>query len=433
MARLVVKVKYLKPTKKQTPGRYARYIGTRDGVDKIDDSAKFHEPRERDTTYADYIATRPRAEKIGKHGLFTDAGVEVDLDQVSDELNNFKGTLWTVIVSIRREDAEMLGFDNGERWRNMVRANRDELAKNFKIRPSSLQWYGAFHNESYHPHIHLIVYDKENRGYLDKEGIEKIKSTFAHVIFQDEMLNIQSEKTDRRDNVRLRGKDEIEEIIKRINDGQENNVMLRALMMDLHKRLKEHKGKKVYGYLTKDDKYVVDRIVDQIENIPSVKELYDLWYEKQEELYRIYSESTPLRVPLSENPEFKSIRNAVISAACDLEETPEYARFEETSADDDIIGIDVSDDDPWVIHPHANKTQDIASYTPETLLNSQHVASYRGDDSLCVTTTVTRLLNNVSRIFRDKFDDNPEHVPKVDIKLRQKILEKDQAHGIKHG
>ena len=136
---------------------------------------------------------------------------------------------------------------------------------------------------------------------------------------------------------------------------------------------------------------------------------------------------------MSENPEFKSIRNAVISAACDLEETPAYARFEETSADDDIIGIDVSDDDPWVIHPHANKTQDIASYTPETLLNSQNVASYCGDDSLCVTTTVTRLLNNVSRIFRDKFDDNPEHVPKVDIKLRQKILEKEQAHGIKHG
>ena len=151
--------------------------------------------------------------------MFTDAGVEVDLDKVSDELNNYKGTIWTVIVSIKREDAEMLGFDTGERWRNMVRANRDELAKAFRIRPSSLQWFGAFHNESYDPHIHLIVYDKENHGYLDNEGIENIKSTFAHVIFRDEMLNIQNEKTERRDKLRLRGKDEIETIIKEVSAG----------------------------------------------------------------------------------------------------------------------------------------------------------------------------------------------------------------------
>ena len=424
MARLVVKAKYLKPTKKRTPGRYARYIGTRDGVDKIDDSNKYH-----GSTYADYIATRPRVEKTGKHGLFTDAGVEVDLNKVSEELNGFKGTIWTVIVSIRREDAEMLGFDTGERWRNMVRANRDELAKNFKIRPSSLQWYGAFHNESYHPHIHLIVYDKENRGYLDKEGIENLKSTFAHVIFQDEMLNIQSEKTGRRDQLRLRGKDEIEEIISRINDGQDDNIMLRALLMDLHKRLKEHKGKKVYGYLKPDDKYVVDRIVDEIEKIPAVKELYDLWYEKQEELRKIYSEATTVRMPLSKNPEFKTIRNAVISAACDLEETTIYAKFVESSVDDDIVGIDISDDDGDTI---LDKSSDMTSYCAKSDEKSLHKASYQNDPAY-MATTVTRLLNNVSRIFQDKFRDSPKHVPKVDIKLRRKILEKEEAHGIKHG
>ncbi len=422
MARLVVKVKYLKPTKKRTPGRYARYIGTREGVDKIDDSAKYHEPRERDTTYADYIATRPRAEKVGKHGLFTDDGIEVDLDKVSDELNNFKGTIWTVIVSIRREDAEMLGFDTGERWRNMVRANRDELAKNFKIRPSSLQWYGAFHNESYHPHIHLIVYDKENRGYLDKEGIENIKSTFAHTIFRDEMLNLQNEKTDRRDKLRLRGKDEIEEIIKRISSGQENNLMLQALLVDLQKRLQEHKGKKVYGYLSKDDKHLVDRIVDEIEKIPAVKELYDLWYEKQEELHRIYSESLPVRVPLSENPEFKSIRNAVIAAAADMNVPQEVT----DSLEDDIIGIDLSDGEGRDTNP--DRTQNHEDDRTRANQTSHHV-----DSNAYVTGMTIRLLNNISKIFRDKFDDNPRHVPKVDLKLRRKILEKDEAHGIRHG
>lgn len=417
MARLVVKVKYIKPTKKRTPGRYARYIGTRDGVDKIDDSVKY-----RETTYADYIATRPRSEKIGTHGLFTDAGVEVDLNKVSDELNSFKGTIWTLIVSIRREDAKMLGFDTGERWRNMVRANRDELAKNFKIRSSSFQWYGAFHNESYHPHIHLIVYDKENRGYLDKEGIENIKSTFAHTIFQDEMLNLQNEKTDRRDKLRLRGKDEIEDIIKRVSSGQESNLMLQALLVDLQKRLQEHKGKKAYGYLSKDDKNLVNRIVDEIEKIPDVKELYDLWYEKKKELHRVYSESLPARLPLSENPEFKSIRNAVIAAADDMT-VPQNAI---DSTEEDIIGIDLSDGEGRETNPDRTQNQEDDKTRPDH--GSHHV-----DSNTYVTGMTIRLLNNVSKIFRDKFDDNPRHVPKVDLKLRRKILEKDEAHGIKHG
>ena len=421
MARLVVKVKYLKPTQKRSPGKYAQYIGTRDGVAKIDDSAKYHEPRERNTTYADYIATRPRAEKVGKHGLFTDAGVEVDLDKVSAELNSFKGTIWTVIVSIRREDAEMLGFDIGERWRNMIRANRDELAKNFKIRPSSLQWYGAYHDESYHPHIHLIVYDKENRGYLDKDGIEKLKSVFAHFIFQDEMLNLQNEKTDRRDRLRLRGKEEIEAIISHVNEGHENEILLQAMLRDLNKRLKEHKGKKVYGYLSKDTKYLVNRIVDEIEKIPAVKELYDLWYEKQEELRRMYSETLVPRVPLSENPEFKSIRNAVIKAAERLDEPVTNAG---TARDEeDIIGIDISEDPKRIgFQPYDSS---------HTVLHPAYVKPQ--DDPVYVAKSVTGLLNSVSKIFRDKFNDNPDHTPKVDIKLRQKIHEKEEAHGIKHG
>lgn len=390
MARIIVKASYLKPTRKQTPGQYAKYIATRDGVAKIDDSAKYSEPRERETTYADYIATRPGAEKMGKHGLFTDGGVEVDLDKVSEELNNYKGTIWTLIVSIRREDAQRLGFEVGERWRDMVRAKRDELAKDFKIRPSTLQWYGAFHNESYHPHIHLIVYDKENRGYLDKNGIEDIKCMFAHVIFQDEMLSIQNEKSERRNLLRTVGKDEIEGIIRRINEGEYDNMLLRAMLMNLHNRLEKHKGKKVYGYLSKNDRLLVKKIVDQIEQIPAIKELYDLWYEKQEELRRMYSETLIPRVLLSENPEFKTIRNVVIKAA-------------------ENLGAQVKTDE---------KTD-----------NKSH--SYY--ESNYMALAVTRLLNNVSRIIQDKFSDNPNHTNQVDIKLRRKIIEKDEAHGIKHG
>ncbi len=230
MARVVVKNKFMKPGKR-TPGRYAKYIDAREGGDKIDDSAKLARPRPRELSYGDYIATRPRAEKIGKHGLFTDDGIEVDLGKVSQDLNNFGGTIWTAIVSIKRVDVAMLGFETGERWRNIVRAHRDEVARYFKINPETLCLYGAFRNESYHPHIHLIIYDRENKGFINEEGVENINSMFAHAFF----------------------KDEIEAVIGRIHEGIEDNLVFQSHMIDLSERLKACKGKKQYGYLTKND------------------------------------------------------------------------------------------------------------------------------------------------------------------------------------
>lgn len=421
VARLIVKIKYIKPGKNCNPGGYAKYIGTREGVVKLDDTSKFHKPRDRLTTYADYIATRPRAEKVGKHGLFTDEGVEVNLEQVSRDLNEFGGTIYTAIISLKREDAEKLGFDTGERWRTIIRANKEELAKNFKIKPSNLIWYGAFHDEGYHPHVHLIIYDKDNRAYLDDDGIENIKSVFAHSIFQDEMFNIQNEKMTRRDQLRLRGKDEIESIISRISDGQENNIMLQAMFLDLASRLKKHTGKKLYSYLKFTDKKLVDGIVDEIEKIPAVKELYDFWYEKQEELASIYKTVMPERIPLSQNPDFKTMRNAVIKAASEFEILTGYEQ------DEDIVGIGIEDELTGV------KTQDLAFCTPEMPVNTQHIAGYHSADRMYVGAAVSRLLNNVGKILRGKFADNPKHSEQVDRKLRMKILEKDQAHGIRHG
>ena len=421
VARLIVKIKYIKPGKNRNPGGYAKYIGTREGVVKLDDTSKFHKPRDRLTTYADYIATRPRAEKVGKHGLFTDEGVEVNLEQVSKNLNEFGGTIYTAIISLKREDAEKLGFDTGERWRTIIRANKDELARNFKIKPSSLIWYGAFHDEGHHPHVHLIIYDKENRAYLDDDGIENIKSAFAHSIFQDEMFNIQNEKTSRRDQLRLRGKDEIESIISRISAGQENNTILQAMFLDLAQRLKNHKGKKLYSYLKSTEKKLVDGIVDEIEKIPAVRELYDLWYEKQEELTSIYKTVMPERLPLSRNPEFKTIRNAVIKAASEFEILNDYEQ------DEDIVGIDMSGD---ITDP---KTQGGVPYVSESQVNTHNNASCKSPDKLYIATSVSRLLNNVGKIFRGKFADNPKHGPQVDWKLWMKMIEKDQAHGIRHG
>lgn len=366
MARLVTKFKYLKPNRKQRAGGYVKYIATREGVEKIDESFRLslatvnqvnliqklvkdfpdtkdmHEYRDylakptvgnatdfisraiEDNiqaaagrkTYADYIATRPRAERVGTHGLFTDDGVEVKLDEVSEELDAHNGNVWTVIISLRREDAERLGFGEGKRWRDFLRSERQELAENFKIPPDNLQWYAAFHNESHHPHVHLIVYSEiENEGYLTKKGVENLRSVFARDIFAQDLVSVYERQTEHRDELKKISTERIAEIIQSLKEETENHSELEEKLLRLADRLSKTKGKKVYGYLKADVKALVRSVVDELERDERIAELYALWYERREEVIRTYTETLPLRVPLSENDSFKSVRNAVIQAA----------------------------------------------------------------------------------------------------------------------
>lgn len=270
MAKLITKFKYLKPSARQSVGGYAKYIATREGVEKVDDTFKTDPPTEKQKklierilrdfpdsnsmleyedylkeptlgnasefitralednanealntkTYADYIATRPRAERFGSHGLFTDDGVRVKLEDVSRELNEYEGNVWTVIISLRREDAERLGFNSGERWRDMLRTQTETIAKNFKIPVEDLKWYAAFHNESHHPHVHLMVYSSEQaKPYLTQKGIMNLRSAFAKDVFADDLLSVYEKQTEHRNALRAQSRDVIAEIVSRINSG----------------------------------------------------------------------------------------------------------------------------------------------------------------------------------------------------------------------
>ena len=366
MARLVTKFKYLKPNRKQSKGGYAKYIATREGVEKIDesfrlspatvnqvkliqklvkdfpDTKEMHEYRDylakpnagnatdfisraiEDNihaatgrkTYADYIATRPRAERMGTHGLFTDDGVEIKLDAVSEELDRYNGNVWTVILSLRREDAERLGFGEGKRWRELLRSEAPEIAENFKIPMENLQWYAAFHNESHHPHVHLIVYSKlENEGYLTARGVQNLRSVFARDIFAQDLVSVYEKQTEYRDELKRESGERIAELLRQIEEGGCDNPALEEKLLQLAGRLSKTKGKKVYGYLKADVKALVRSIVDELEKDERIAELYTLWYERREDVIRTYTETLPPRVPLSENDAFKSVRNAVIQAA----------------------------------------------------------------------------------------------------------------------
>lgn len=369
MAKLITKFKYLKPNARQSVGGYAKYIATREGVEKIDQSYRlspssqkqqqlieeiikdFPDSKEmleyedylkeptvgnasefitralednayevmQTKTYADYIATRPRAERFGSHGLFTDDGIQVKLGEVSDELNHHDGNVWTVIISLRREDAERLGYNNGERWRDMLRTKTNALAKSFKIPMESLHWYAAFHNESHHPHVHLMVYsDKSQTPYLARQGIMNLRSSFAREIFRDDLQEIYSVQTEHRDELRQHGSQLIAEIVEQINSGVYDNPKVEEMLRELADRLYRTGGKKQYGYLKSDVKALVNRIVMELSADERIAALYDLWYEQREKVLGIYTQDLPKRIPLVDNPEFKSVKNAVISEAMNI-------------------------------------------------------------------------------------------------------------------
>ena len=459
MAKLITKFKYLKPSDRQSVGGYAKYIATREGVEKVDDTFKndpstkkqkkligkilrdfpdsksmleyedyLREPTLGNAsefitralednaheasgvkTYADYIATRPRAERFGSHGLFTDDGVRVKLEDVSKELNKYEGNVWTVIISLRREDAERLGFNSGKRWRDMLRTQTETIAKSFKIPVGDLKWYAAFHNESHHPHVHLMVYSSEQaKPYLTQKGIMNLRSSFAKDIFADDLFSVYEKQTEHRNALRAQSREMIAGIVSRINNGNYDNPVVENKLLELAERLSKTRGKKQYGYLKADVKAIVNGIVSELASDERIAALYDLWYEQREEVIRTYTDEMPDRIPLVDNPEFKPIKNAVIREALK------------------ILGGSLTD----------NKQDEQKSYVanngPELIDRSlQEEHSGRERD---VVLSTARLFHYLSKMIQNQIDSGTQGTMKTtDRKLKRRINEKKYAHGLKQG
>lgn len=371
MALLVTKFGYLKDNKTRSRGGYAEYIATREGAESPGVEG-----------YMAYMATRPRAERLGTHGLFTTAGEPVVLAQVAGELDNHRGPVWTLIVSLRREDAQRLGYDSAARWRDLLRAQAGKLAEGLKIAPSHLKWYAAFHNEGHHPHVHLISYStKPGEGFLTKQGMDKIRSALAQEIFRQDLVSVYQRQTAHRDELRRASREKVSGLVEQINRGGCENPQVEQLLRELANRLSKVKGKKVYGYLRPDLKALVNQIVDELAKDERIAQLYDLWYRDKQAARNVYDERPLQRVPLSENSDFKPIRNAVVRAAVELD-----------------------------VEQRQTQNQ---NYTPPLL------------------PMATRLLRQVGQIFAHQFSLDTPITRLVDKKLRQKIAEKKLAHGQK--
>lgn len=429
MAQIIAKFGYLKG---KSRGGYAKYIATREGVEKLDESLRgrpvtqaqqefiqklledFSDSKElweyedykKSPTlgsasefisaalelhmgelsgrsgYLKYIGTRPRVEKQGNHGLFSYAGEPLSLSRVAQEVDAHRGNIWTAIYSLRREDAQRLGFDTAARWRDLLRSQAITLAEGLKIPPTHLKWYAAFHNEGHHPHVHLIAYStKPGEGFLTKQGMGIIRSALAQEIFRQDLISVYQQETAHRDELRRASREKVAGLVEQINRGGCENSQVEQLLREFAKRLSHVRGKKVYGYLRPDLKALVNQIVDELAKDERIAQLYDLWYRDKQAARNVYDERPLQRVPLSENPDFKPIRNAVVRAAVELD-----------------------------VEQRQTQNQ---NYTPPLL------------------PMATRLLRQVGQIFANQFSLYTPITRLVDKKLRQKIAEKKLAHGQK--
>ena len=265
--------------------------------------------------YMKYIATRPRTERLGNHGLFGDEE-NADLEKAMDELDRCTGNVWTHIISLKREDATRLGYDNAKAWMNLLRTNRNDIAAAMNITPNHFRWYAAFHDEGEHPHVHMMAWSTvPSEAYLTREGIRNIKSTLTNQIFQQEMLHTYEQKSQTRDELVREARRAVRRLTREMVQSICSVPEIEQKMEQLAGQLETAKGKKSYGYLPKSMKKTVDEVVDKLEEIPVVKSCYDKWFILQSEVDSYYHENPREKKKLSQEKEFRQIKNAVIQEA----------------------------------------------------------------------------------------------------------------------
>ena len=359
MAKIVVRTQYYKGSRTKGTGKLLKYMATREGVEKLDTNAE-HKPstkqqddliyrafrqypdicmypefdsyvknmtkanasellfaiaeRNADTvadlkTLMHYVAERPGVEKLGSHGLFSDTDDDIDLEKAAEKVASVNGIVFSDVISLRREDASRLGYDNAEAWKNCVRRNINEIAEAHKIPVSELKWYAAFHNTKHHPHIHLMVYSTNGNGYITAKGYEKLKSAFANDIFRNEQYKLFKLQTDIREEL----KDKYDELLRNISSSRVP-FGYASKCFGLALSLSEYTGRKQYAYLPKELKEQVNEILNLFAEQPDIKELYSEWNRLNREKLSVYYDSSKNPdIPLADNKEFRVLKNKIIN------------------------------------------------------------------------------------------------------------------------
>ena len=385
MPKIIVTSRYLKKGSKKNLKNYVKYIATREGAIPM--------VSEREN-YVGYLANRPGSVKFNTHGLFSQTNESINLEKVAKEIADHGGNVWTHVVSLRRDDAQKMGYDNLKAWRDLVIRQIPSIAKNQKIDLKNLRWYAAFHDKKTNPHIHIIVYSQNEReGFLTNHGIEKIRSGFANDIYSDELHHLYEQQTDLRNLLKKESEQLMKQLAEKVSQNKNFDVELIDLVLKLHNQLVESKGKKVYGYLKSDVKKTVDEIFARLADNESVKKMYDLWCEMEQQKHDVYSSAKVGFPSLVDNKEFKSVKNMIVQTVLQMDfQQPE-------------INVEIPE---------------IADENTDQFKNEM------------LADTIFSLFANLSRCIEDDYYHKFQSGRKmIDSKLRKMIQQKQQALGQK--
>ncbi len=166
----------------------------------------------------------------------------------------------------------------------------------------------------------------------------------AQEIFQQDLLQIYSEQTIQRNTLTEQSRNTLRDLLDQMRTGTCKNQVIEDLISRLAEKLKHTTGKKQYGYLQAPLKELVNQIVDELAKDARVAAAYTKWYELRNEVLRTYKDKLPEPFPLSQQKEFKQIKNMIIAEAVDLgnnqltfdgDENAEPTYEEETATGDD--------------------------------------------------------------------------------------------------
>ena len=384
-----------------------KYIATRDGVEILNEDAE--------GIYMRYIATRPRAETHEGHGLFG-AEPHVDLEKTMQELKTHEGNVWTIIYSLRREDAARLGYDNAESWRLTLLAHQNDFAEAMQIPLEHLHWYAAFHDEGEHPHIHMMLWSDDLRyGFLRKDRLLHMQSVLTNTIYADELKELYIQKDVAYKEVTEAAREIMRKIVDRMESTAEPPASIQQKLLELAMELRTVSGKKQYAYLKKPLKDKVDEIVDELEKLPEVAAYYAVWNGLRDTLEGYYKNRPRQHNPLSQQKEFRAIKNAIIQEAERLRQQMEQepSQEEEPSPEEASTGASAN---PTLASESASSATSYSVRLPsEYLLNS-----------------TVRLFHQIGQIFRENAapPSNPMGI-RIDSKRRKKLMQKRLAMGHK--
>ena len=370
--------------------------------------------------YLRYIATRPGAEKHGTHGLF---GREdnADLNAAMHDLTAHDGNVWTIIYSLHREDAERLGYNNAAAWRKLLVSQQNKFAEAFHIPASALHWYAAYHDADTHPHIHMMIWT-DQETVLKRDAVVKLRSVMTNSIFQAELENLYIRKDIAYKDVTEAAREVMHDLVDRMESVSEPPASIQEKLLELALELRMVGGKKQYGYLKKSLKDKVDEIVDELEKLPEVAAYYSVWNGLRDTLEGYYKNRPRQHNPLSQQKEFRAIKNAIIQEAERLRQQMEQeqatseqeaSQGEEPSAENTSTGTSTN---PTLAYENTSSAASHSAWLPpEYLLNS-----------------TIRLFHQMGQIFRNNAapPSNPMGI-RVDSKRRKKLMQKRLAMGHK--